>query len=195
MLRLITPVSLTSIVDVTVNARYPSVPISTMSANHQTRLAKPFVLSRSSSFRFTSLTSPGTIVIEEVVTSIQPIVDLENLENFSRVPNDMLRLLRSAVRLGQSSYDQVADINMRLTLAIENFDVPAFLQARFEILRMSRKFATKIKPESAAKKRFFVPRQWQHLRIVPSYRLGLKIDGKETNSILDSSISGNNTMK
>lgn len=184
MLHLLNPVFLASNVQVIVNTHdHTAAPTPIIPANDQIRLAMPFILWRCSNFRFTNLRAPGVLAVQDIVTSTEPTIDLED---FSRVPNDMLELLISAVWHDQNWYNEVADMDTRFALAIESFDVQAFLQARFEILKLWLKFARKMKSRDHAKKGSFVLREWNHFRISPSYRLGLKIteEGERLNSRL-----------
>lgn len=176
VLHLIAPVLLTSNVEVDVKARdSASIPIPIIPMNDQVSLAKPFILLRCSSFRFKNLTDPRTLAIQGIITSTQPAIDLED---FSRIPNDMLGLLIPAIWHDRAWYNEVAEIDTRFAEAIENFDVQAFLQVRFEIIRLWRRFTRKMKPENRQEEVFFFLEGWNHFDIHVSYRLGLKIKGE-----------------
>lgn len=173
VVHLMAPIFQTHKVEITFNVHdSTSAPISTIHMNDQDRLAKPFLLLRCSSFYFTNLIAPGVLAIRNVITSSQPVIELEQ---FSRVPYDILKLLSTAAQYDRYWHSEIVKLRARFTLAIENFDVPAFLQARFEVLKMWLEFERAMDSEDDEAEESFVSKERYRFRISTSCWLGLRI--------------------
>lgn len=184
MFHLIASLLLRSNVEVTISIRnHLSVPISTIPMDIQIEIAKAFMILRTSKFRFLNLTAPNTLVIQNIITSKQPAIDLED---FYIVPNDMLGLMIPSIWHNPAWYSKLRILDREYSRTIENFDVHGFLQKRFEVLQMWKKFVKMARPENCQMDGYVFVLDSKNHHVTVSNRLGLKVkeEGNELNERL-----------
>lgn len=108
------------------------------------QLIKSFTLLRCAKFHFTRPSDPAAVAIQDTIMGCTPIVNLSGFDTNVVLILDMLldRLSRRANRR-----QELQSLKSRLTEAVADIDVNAFLQTRFDILHMWVKFDLKVRHE------------------------------------------------